>query len=131
MIKLSKECQIISSIVVLLLSAVPVGAFYNPSQGRWLSRDPIEEGGGINVYGFSGNSPITHIDLLGNDFIAVAGRAVSGAAPANHYSIQYWLSCGQEAPHADILSGDGIGGYPGNNTPLAVPRIYLGNPFRP
>ena len=43
MIKLSKECQIISSIVVLLFSAVPVGAFYNPSQGRWLSRDPISD----------------------------------------------------------------------------------------
>jgi RHS repeat-associated protein len=26
--------------------------FYNSTTGRWLSRDPIEEEGGINLYGF-------------------------------------------------------------------------------
>ncbi|MEI7731574.1 MAG: RHS repeat-associated core domain-containing protein [Verrucomicrobiota bacterium] len=36
--------------------------------GRWISRDPIEEEGGINLYGFIGNNPVTHIDWLGLDF---------------------------------------------------------------
>ena len=35
---------------------------YNPSLGRWLSRDPIEETGGLNVYGFVGNGPVQRID---------------------------------------------------------------------
>jgi RHS repeat-associated protein len=39
--------------------------FYDPSTGRWLSRDPIEERGGINVYGFLGNATISQVDWLG------------------------------------------------------------------
>jgi RHS repeat-associated protein len=39
--------------------------FYQPSLQRWLTRDPIEELGGINLYGFVGNEPIKYVDLLG------------------------------------------------------------------
>jgi RHS repeat-associated protein len=38
---------------------------YNPKLGRWLSRDPIEEEGGINLYGYVGNGPIGSVDPLG------------------------------------------------------------------
>ena len=38
---------------------------YDPATGRWPSRDPIEERGGINLYGFVGNSPINFWDNLG------------------------------------------------------------------
>ena len=38
---------------------------YDPSVGRWLSRDPIEEEGGINLYGYVWNGPICAIDPLG------------------------------------------------------------------
>jgi RHS repeat-associated protein len=39
--------------------------YYNPSTGRWLSRDPIGERGGRNLYGMVGNGPIDRWDLLG------------------------------------------------------------------
>jgi RHS repeat-associated protein len=39
--------------------------YYNPSTGRWLSRDPIGERGGKNLYCFLGNNPITSIDKNG------------------------------------------------------------------
>ncbi|UDQ98345.1 RHS repeat-associated core domain-containing protein [Lentisphaerota bacterium WC36G] len=39
--------------------------YYNPSTGKWLSRDPIQEAGGVNVYGFIKNSTINYYDLLG------------------------------------------------------------------
>ncbi|MCP4345871.1 MAG: RHS repeat-associated core domain-containing protein [Desulfobacterales bacterium] len=39
--------------------------FYNPTLGRWLNRDPIEEDGGLNLYVFTKNEPINQIDLLG------------------------------------------------------------------
>ena len=38
---------------------------YNPTLGRWLSRDPIEEKGGENVYGLVGNDAVNDYDALG------------------------------------------------------------------
>jgi RHS repeat-associated protein len=40
--------------------------YYDPITGRWPSRDPIGERGGINLYGFVGNDGLNGIDLLGN-----------------------------------------------------------------
>jgi hypothetical protein len=48
--------------LVMLQSA---SAFYNPSTGRWLSRDPIAERGGVNLYGFAYNDPVQTCDYLG------------------------------------------------------------------
>ena len=39
--------------------------FYNPTDGRWPSRDPIEERGGVNTYGFVENRPQSACDTLG------------------------------------------------------------------
>jgi RHS repeat-associated protein len=39
--------------------------YYSPAQGRWLSRDPIGEAGGVNLYGFVGNDPVNGVDSLG------------------------------------------------------------------
>lgn len=38
---------------------------YDPELGRWLSRDPIGEEGGLNLYGYVGNDPCNIIDELG------------------------------------------------------------------
>jgi len=39
--------------------------YYTAATGRWLNRDPIEEDGGINVFGFVGNNPLSSIDIDG------------------------------------------------------------------
>jgi len=39
--------------------------FYDPNLQRWINRDPIEEAGGINLYGFLYNDPLNWIDPLG------------------------------------------------------------------
>jgi RHS repeat-associated protein len=39
--------------------------YYDPVTGRWPSRDPIEEFGGLNLYGMVGNDPINFWDILG------------------------------------------------------------------
>ncbi|MFC7339623.1 RHS repeat-associated core domain-containing protein [Haloferula chungangensis] len=39
--------------------------YYDPVTGRWPSRDPIEEHGGVNLYGFVGNDGVNRWDYLG------------------------------------------------------------------
>ncbi len=39
--------------------------YYDPVTGRWPSRDPIEEVGGLNLYGFSENNALNYWDVLG------------------------------------------------------------------
>jgi hypothetical protein len=53
------------AIVLLALAVLPAHAFYNPTTGRWLSRDPIAERGGRNLYGFAFNKPLSAYDILG------------------------------------------------------------------
>jgi len=39
--------------------------YYDPVTGRWPSRDPIGERGGVNLYGFVGNDGVNYWDNLG------------------------------------------------------------------
>ncbi len=39
--------------------------YYDPATGRWPSRDPIGEEGGVNLYGFVGNNGVSWLDVLG------------------------------------------------------------------
>ena len=39
--------------------------YYDPKTGKWPSRDPIEEEGGMNLYGFVGNDGVNKWDVLG------------------------------------------------------------------
>ena len=38
---------------------------YSPVLGRWMTRDPIGERGGLNLYGFCENDPLDNYDYLG------------------------------------------------------------------
>jgi RHS repeat-associated protein len=42
-----------------------LGRFVQPDPSIWPNRDPIEEEGGINLYTYVGNNPVTFIDPLG------------------------------------------------------------------
>ena len=58
--------------------------FYVPSLMRWLNRDPIREDGGVNLYGFCGNSPICRYDKYGWAHFEV--RRLSGLPAILGYS---------------------------------------------
>jgi len=49
---------------------------YDSEEGRWLSRDPIGEEGGINLYGYVANNPVRWVDPFGLN-PALAGVVVS------------------------------------------------------
>jgi hypothetical protein len=51
-------------ILLWLLSSI-ASAHYDPTLGRWLNRDPIEEDGGVNLYAFVENDGINDWDILG------------------------------------------------------------------
>ncbi|MBR4250628.1 MAG: hypothetical protein IKQ24_10810, partial [Verrucomicrobia bacterium] len=57
---------------------------------RWLSRDPIEEQGGLNLYGFVNNDPVNMWDLLGKDWSTI-GKAI-------------WIAVGYTVPGSEIPS---------------------------
>ena len=55
--------------------------FYSPATRSWTTRDPLRERGGINLYGFVGNSPLNHVDPLGLESPA-APKPVVYSSPA-------------------------------------------------
>ena len=94
------------------LSLYPFRA-YDPALQRWLSRDPLGEAGGINQYGFVGNSAINGYDpngefaqfFLGLAIGAVAGGGFSIASDLwNHRDID-WLQAATSATEGAIAGG--------------------------
>lgn len=62
--------------------------YYDPLKGRWPSRDPIEERGGVNLYGFVGNRPVYNIDPNGQfaiPAVAVIPLALTAVAIYAYY----------------------------------------------
>ena len=53
------------ALLTCLLFPQSAQAFYNPSTGRWLNRDPAEEQSGANLYCQALDDLIDHIDLFG------------------------------------------------------------------
>ena len=71
--------------------------YYDPETGRWPSRDPIEENGGVNLYEFVGNNGVSAHDVHG---LCSAGDQLGIGF--------YWLIAGlapnaQGQPQANIL----------------------------
>lgn len=48
-----------------LLFQQTVRAFYDPSAQSWINRDPIQEHGGLNLYGFVQSDPMNRADSYG------------------------------------------------------------------
>jgi RHS repeat-associated protein len=48
--------------------------YYDPLTGRWPSRDPIGERGGVNLYGFVGNDTVNCLDIFGLECYFLVNR---------------------------------------------------------
>jgi RHS repeat-associated protein len=74
--------------------------YYDPVTGRWPSRDPIEETGGINLYGFVYNNPSNQVDADGRAIptIVIFTVQVASYAKATYHCIlatQACIYCGE------------------------------------
>lgn len=92
-------------------TAISGRRYYSPSQGRWLGRDPIEEKGGLHLYGFCGNNPINRWDLLG-----MKETTSEGGSSGNILSeLWTWITGGGSGSSlAGSSGGSGGGGSIGN-----------------
>jgi hypothetical protein len=86
---------ILLALIHLVFLASSVQAHYDPNIGRWLSRDPIMERGGVNLLGFVGNDSLNSTDYLGLDFIAVGSNpalhtSLFDVPGFGHFSVSYW-----------------------------------------
>jgi len=55
----------IPCILLLHLITLTASAFYNPTKGCWINRDPIEENGAPNLFLFVRQDPILLVDVFG------------------------------------------------------------------
>ena len=57
--------------------------YYTASTGRWISRDPIQERGGVALYAFAHNNPISVVDFFGLSFKIIPQTAPPGTLPTD------------------------------------------------
>ncbi|MBI5692010.1 MAG: RHS repeat-associated core domain-containing protein, partial [Verrucomicrobia bacterium] len=65
--------------------------YYDPRNGRFINRDPIEEQGGLNLYGFCRNNPINGWDVLGMDGVTATDYGTFMASATDPYgNVREW-----------------------------------------
>jgi integrase/recombinase XerD len=91
--------------------------YYDPVTGRWPSRDPIEEEGGINLYGFVGNNGVGRWDYLGFQVLITEDGVGSAFA-----MLLIPLVKTDEAPE-DCICDDLV--YHSDFIPLSIAVVFL------
>ena len=81
--------------------------YYDPMTGRWPSRDPIEERGGLNLYGFVNNCGINFADKLGKKLLKVQTSDVT--IESRSKPVPYYGSEGGKVTNAFQSQGGGSG----------------------
>lgn len=107
--------------------------YYDPVTGRWPSRDPIEERGGLNLYVMVGNNALNHWDLLGLETKTVPFLFVSyfteGCVPVVSISItapsQLWSYVSDLVSSASFVAGLIATNYRTDTQDTIVPECYI------
>jgi RHS repeat-associated protein len=116
---------------------------YDPDLGRWLSRDPIAENGGLNLYQYSRNDPTDLVDPLGQNPIAIGAGigtffgpegtiigagigaivAVVGGAAVYDYVHNKTATCPTQRPCPPCVPPVGTIGYRLDSVPPSKPHF--------
>jgi RHS repeat-associated protein len=87
---------------------------YSPELRRWVNQDPIGEAGGMNLYGFVGNSPVNYVDPYGlydwSDYIRDYAAGWQMVKDAGSWAERLFTG----AP-GDMVPNDGYTGYRGGS----------------
>lgn len=77
---------------------------YDPETGRWLSRDPIGEAGGLNLYAYVGNNPANAVDPDGR--MIVVPPVVAGTLIVATFVVArlYWANKAVNSGEADAVA---------------------------
>jgi RHS repeat-associated protein len=70
--------------------------YYEPNLQRWVNRDPIQEAGGLNLFGFAFNNPTGLFDIDGRVVPVVVGIAVF------YFSYEAWVNA--PSPEDELYS---------------------------
>jgi RHS repeat-associated protein len=96
--------------------------YYDPLTGRFLTRDPIGYAGGLNLYAFAGNNPVSFADPSGtNPLICGAvgaglGAIIGGGVAYVHHQ-DVWRA---------VVHGAVVGGVTGFFACLGAPEVGAG-----
>jgi RHS repeat-associated protein len=86
--------------------------YYAPELGRWTSRDPIRERGGVNILAMSLNNSLNHWDYLGqdgwSDAIDELFAWIIGPSPADNDGSVPFTSYNQNDTHSINMSVSAI-----------------------
>ena len=134
------------TVLLPLLLTLPerVSAHYDPGTQRWLSRDPLAEEGGLNLYEFVANSPPASLDPFGlvlkidPSSDAEFQKRMLGCIRALVNQSPYGLNLVQEAidspstititPDDDGAGCDGYAGAPSWSTPNPIITMHPTSP---
>ena len=94
--------------------------WYGSLDGRWPSRDPIEEDGGLNLYEFVGNDGVDYSDALGL-------KTVSGIQKDGKFTWKYAFDANfdKKACTLQLLVKIELNGFDLNSTKLRKVKINL------
>ncbi len=84
---------------------------YDSGLQRWTSEDPIAEAGGINLYGFVGNSPLNSVDPFGLDLWMDRYGQPHDGVPPSEWPTTDPMSLGGLYRFGDTTHGQRLGDY--------------------
>ena len=78
----------LAALLFFIAFSSPSHGFFDPTAGRWTSRDPIGESGGENIYCFVENRVVDQVDMLGL-YLTLDAAGHAGARAAAELSIRF------------------------------------------